>query len=82
MCDQGGSAIWPDEKSEIVLFPVIMSKCRVPTALVTQNSIYFPGKCNEIPGQFGFESVFVWIILICQRRKSEFFENDILKSES
>ncbi len=24
----------------------------------------FPGKCNEIPGQFGFEAVFVLIIQI------------------
>ncbi len=42
----------------------------------------FPGKCNEIPGQFGFESVFVLIMQIWQRRKLEYFENDILKSET
>ncbi len=29
---------------------------------VTQNSMYFPGKGNEIPGQFGFESVFELIM--------------------
>ncbi len=46
---------------------------RVPTSLVTQNSMYFPGKCNEIPGQFGFESVFVLIMQIWQRHKSDFF---------
>ncbi len=27
----------------------------------------FPGKCNEIPGQFGFESVFVLIMQIWKR---------------
>ncbi len=54
-----------------------ISKCvktdRVPTSLVTQNSRYFPSKCNEIPGQFGFESVFVLIMQISQRCKSSFF---------
>ncbi len=42
----------------------------------------FPGKCDEIPGQFVFESVFVLKMQIWQRRKSDFFGNDILKSES
>ncbi len=33
----------------------------------------FPGKCNEIPGQFGFESVFLLIMQIWQRCKSDLF---------
>ncbi len=37
---------------------------RVPNFLVTQNSMYFSDKYNEIPGQFGFESVFVLIMQI------------------
>ncbi len=33
----------------------------------------FPGKRNEIQYQFGFESVFVLIMMIWQRSKSELF---------
>lgn len=29
---------------------------RVPTSMVTQNSMQFPGNKNEIPGQFGCKS--------------------------
>ncbi len=37
----------------------------------------FPGKSNEIPAQFGFESVFVY-----DKDVNKKFGNDILKSES
>ncbi len=35
---------------------------RVPTSMLTCNSMYFPGKRNQITRQFGFESVFLWIM--------------------
>ncbi len=61
-----------------------MSERQVHTSLVTQLiSRLFPGKSNEIKGQFGFESVFVLIMNVDMTKYIRIiFVKDILKSEA